>query len=331
MSRYTQLSLEERCSIARLHEDGQSIRQIAAALDRQPSTVARELKRNTGRKVGYQPAYAQAQASARRWSGCRLERDDALRDTVLDRLATGWSPEQIAGRLALDEGHRVISHETIYRFVYAQLKRTNDTAWRLYLPRAKLKRGWRTKGGWPRRQGKSSIHDRPADIAARKTAGHWEADCMLFRNPGPAILIAHERHSRLTIAVPQSRLRADNIATSLVTILKPLPPDQRQSITFDNGSEFTRHQHLASQLNIQTYFCDPRAPWQKGGVENAIGRLRRALPRKTDIANLPVKQLHAIIANYNNTPRKCLGFKTPAETFQPLHFKCESTPGSSPG
>src|SRR3546814_8141640 len=79
MSRYRQLSIEERCSIARLHEDGQSIRQIAAALDRQPSTIAREVKRNSGAKVGYQPAYAQAQANARRWTGTRLERDDALR------------------------------------------------------------------------------------------------------------------------------------------------------------------------------------------------------------------------------------------------------------
>jgi transposase, IS30 family len=331
MSRYTQLSLEERCSIARLHEDGQSIRQIAAALDRQPSTITRELKRNTGRKIGYRPAYAQAQASARRWSGSRLERDDTLRDAVLDRLACGWSPEQIAGRLAREEGHKVISHETIYRFIYAQLKRTNDTAWRLYLPRAKIKRGWRTKGGWPRTDGKCSIHDRPAHIAKRKAPGHWEADCMLFRAPGPAILIAHERHSRITIALAQPNLKADPIAHSLAQILEPFAPELRQSITFDNGTEFYRHQNLASHLGISTYFCDPRAPWQKGGVENAIGRLRRALPRKTDLAALPQTQLNAIIANYNNTPRKCLGFQTPAEIFNPLHFKCESTPVSSTG
>jgi transposase, IS30 family len=271
MSHYSQLLLEERCSIARLHEDGQSIRQIAATLDRQPSTVARELKRNTGRKIGYQPAYAQAQASARRWSGSRLERDDSLRETVLDRLGAGWSPEQISGRLALEEGRKIVSHETIYRFVYAQLKRTNDTAWRLYLPRAKIKRGWRTKGGWPRTDGKCSIHDRPAHIATRQIPGHWEADCMLFRTPGPAILVAHERHSRITIAVPQMRLRADDVANSLATILEILPPDQRQSITFDNGSEFYRHQRLTSQLGISTYFCDPRAPWQKGGIENGAG------------------------------------------------------------
>src|SRR3546814_4134156 len=94
MSRYRHLALEERCSIARLHEDGQSLRQIAAALDRQPSTIARELKRNSGAKVGYQPAYAQAQAEARRWTGARLDRDDALREAILERLAQGWSDRQ---------------------------------------------------------------------------------------------------------------------------------------------------------------------------------------------------------------------------------------------
>src|SRR3546814_10628806 len=77
---------------------------------------------------------------ARRWTGTRLERDDALREAVLDRLAQGWSPEQVAGRLARDVGHKVISHETIYRFVHAQLKRSNDRRWRFYLPRAKYKR-----------------------------------------------------------------------------------------------------------------------------------------------------------------------------------------------
>src|SRR5215469_4296841 len=96
---YDQLSLEERCQIARLHEDGQSIRQIAAALDRPPSTISRELKRNRGQQVGYKPSYAHEQAKARRWTGSRLERDGELRGLVLNRLERGWSPEQIAGRL----------------------------------------------------------------------------------------------------------------------------------------------------------------------------------------------------------------------------------------
>ena len=333
MPSYHQLSIEERCEIARLHEGGQSIRKIASALDRQPSTIARELKRNSGSRVGYRPSYAQQQASARRWSGSRLERDDALRESVLDKMAQGWSPEQICGRLALDSGRRVISHETIYRFVHAQLKRTSDGRWRLYLPRGKLKRGWIDKGGGaPRFTDRRSIHDRPAQAGDRKTAGHWEADAMLFSKTGQAVLVAHERHSRITLLVRAPNLKAEPTARALAAILKPVPPKMRQTITFDNGTEFARHYRLTQQLGIQTYFCDTRSPWQKGGVENAIGRLRRSLPRKTNLDALSNKAIDKLVARYNNTPRKCLGFQTPAETFlQPLHFKCESTPETSSG
>src|SRR5262245_66496888 len=109
--KYEHLSLEERCQIARLHEDGQSVRQIAAALDRPPSTISRELKRNGGVQVGYKPSYAQLQAKARRWKGSRLERDESLRAAVIERLASGWSPEQIAGRLRREQGRQVISYD----------------------------------------------------------------------------------------------------------------------------------------------------------------------------------------------------------------------------
>ena len=98
--RYRQLSLDDRCEVARLYAAGRTLRQIASALHRPPSTISRELKRNSGREVGYKPAYAQARSRARRWKGSRLERQVALRERVLDRLARVWSPEQIAGRLA---------------------------------------------------------------------------------------------------------------------------------------------------------------------------------------------------------------------------------------
>ena len=97
------------------------------------------------------------------------------------------------------------------------------------------------------------------------------------------------------------------------------------------GTEFARHRRIAQRLALDTWFCDPRSPWQKGGVENAIGRLRRDLPRKTDAGDLSQRKLDAILAKHNHTPRKCLGFQTPAEAFIPLHFVCESTPGSRPG
>ena len=136
--RYKQLSLEDRCEIARLQANGRSLGQIAAALDRAPSTISRELRRNRGREVDYKPGYAQEQAKARRWAGSRLEREPDLRRTVLERLARGWSPEQVAGRLAREAGRKLISYESIYRFIYAQIARTKDYRWRHYLPLAKF-------------------------------------------------------------------------------------------------------------------------------------------------------------------------------------------------
>lgn len=327
--RYAQLSLEDRCEITRLQANGCSIRQIAAALDRAPSTVARELKRNHGRQLGYQPAYAERQARARRWTGSRLDRRPALRDKVLSALSRGWSPEQVSGRLALEAGAPVISYETIYRFIYAQIARTKDYRWRLYLPRGKSKRGFRgRKGGSPARfiDGRRPIAARPAAADDRTTPGHWEADLMLFSRYRQAILTVHERHSRIILAVRPPNKQAAGIARRMTSLFRPLPAALRQTITFDNGTEFARHKQLHA-LAMQTFFCDPHAPWQKGGIENAIGRMRRFLPRKTDLARLSDRRFNALVSAYNHTPRKCLGYQTPAEVFcaQLLHFKCEST------
>lgn len=326
--RYKQLSLEDRCEIARLQAEGQSIRQMAAALDRAPSTITRELKRNRGRFVGYKPSYAQEQTKARRWAGSRLDRDPALRRAVLKRLARGWSPEQVAGRLRREGGRHVISYETIYRFIYAQIARTKDYAWRRYLPRGKSKRGWRARRGGSSAsfiEARISVANRPPAAASRKIPGHWEADLMLFARYGQAILTAHERSSRIILAARPPNKAADRVARHLHRLFAKLPPKLRRTITFDNGTEFARHKAL-HRLAMKTFFCDPHAPWQKGGIENAIGRIRRFMPRKTDLATLPQRRFNRLIAAYNNTPRKCLDFKTPAEVFsKALHFECEST------
>ena len=223
----------------------------------------------------------------------------------------------------------MISHESIYRFIYGQLARTKDYSWRHYLPRAKSKRGWRgRKGGSPASfmAHRRPVAERPQEAADRQTAGHWEADLMLFRTYGQAVLILHERHSRLLIALRLAGKAADPIAKAMAEVLAPLPPQLRQTVTFDNGTEFARHYQLHT-LGIQTFFCDTHSPWQKGWIENAIGRLRRTLPRKTDLAELPDDRFTLLLQAYNNTPRKCLGYYTPSETLwnQVLHLKCESS------
>ena len=119
-------------------------------MDRAPSTIARELKRNNGSQVGYQPAYAEQQAKSRHWRGSRLLRKPDLQKAVLKGLAQGWSPAQVAGRLKKENRPTLISYESIYRFIDSQIRRTTDYSWRHYLPRGKSKRGWRGhKGGSP--------------------------------------------------------------------------------------------------------------------------------------------------------------------------------------
>lgn len=326
--RYNQLDLKERCDIARLSASGCSIRQIASALDRSPSTVAREMKRNISQQSGYDPAYADKQCRSRRWTGSKLSRDKDLREIVLSRLKQGWSPEQVAGWLKLERGQRVISYETIYRFIYGELVRKKNYSWRHYLPRAKAKRGYRgRKGGSPASfiKHRRTLDERPEEVNDRQSVGHWEADLMLFQNRKQVILALHERYSRVNLAIRLDGKQAQPVADAMIKMLALLPPEWRQTVTFDNGTEFAQH-HELHDYDIETFFCDTYSPWQKGGVENAIGRLRRNLPRKTDLASISEDRLTRIIQAYNNTPRKCLDFKTPAEVFwdKVLHFKCES-------
>lgn len=322
---YEQLGLEERIEIYRLHAAGQPIRAIGLAVGRAGSTISREIKRNSARTKAWPGGYCAARAQKlaerrRRWDGrFKLARQPDLQNLVKDRLAMGHSPEQIAGRLTLEHGHTVISHESIYRFAYH--RSAQKDYWHRLLPRRKSRRGHLGKRGGRAASAirfRRSIDERAAEAADRKTPGHWEADFMLFARYGQGLLVAHERGSRFTLLDHPPDRKAERTAKRLTALLAPLPPPLRKSLAFDNGTEFALHYRLTEKLAVQTYFCDPHAPWQKGGVENAIGRLRRRLPRNTDLATLSPRQIAGIVKAYNETPRKCLDFKTPAEAFSIL-------------
>ena len=323
---YDQLCDAERKTVARLHAAGQSKAQIARVLCRHRSTIGRELERNS-LPSRHWPAgrYDAARAidlsrrRRRRGRGHKLARQPALRGLVGNCLAMGWSPEQIAGRLALNQGRTVISHESIYRFVYHRTAQKDY--WNRLLPRRKHRRGR------PGRRGASSVHfiphrvpisERPLTANDRTEPGHWEADLMLFSTYGQAVLVAHERLSRLIRIVRQPSKAAAPVLDSLAAMFKRMPKALRRSITFDNGSEFALHHKLVTRHGLRTFFCDPHAPWQKGGIENAIGRLRRPLPRRSDLAAITQLHLDQLTDRYNTTPRKCLDFRTPAEVFRSL-------------
>jgi transposase, IS30 family len=270
---------------------------------------------------GYDPVRAQQLAERRRrWDGrFKLARQADLRDSVGKSLAMGHSPEQIAGRLALEHGRVIISHESIYRFIYHRTAQKDY--WHRLLPRRKLKRGHRRRpGGSPASfiKHRRSISERPAEAEGRSVPGHWEADFMLFARYGQGLLLLHERKSRFNIVRQTANRTAVPTARAITHLLKKLPKALRKTVSFDNGTEFAEHHRLHQPLGVQTFFCDPHSPWQKGGIENAIGRMRRLLPRRTDLTSISPQTLNRIVERLNNTPRKCLDFKTPAEAFSEL-------------
>ena len=330
---YDQLSQAERKAIDRLRAGGRSQRQIAEALGRAASTISREIRRNSRRTKSWAGGYDGERAQVltarrrRRGRGHKLARQPALRALVRGRLAMGWSPGQIAGRLTLEHARTVISHESIYRFVY--FRSAQKDYWHRLLPRAKLRRGRPgRKGGSPvdKIKRRVPIAQRPASIGDRAQPGHWEADLMLFARYGQAVLVTHERTSRLTTITRQPNKAARPVLDSLLAGFRALPQAMRRSITFDNGTEFALHYELADQLAMKTFFCDPHSPWQKGGIENAIGRIRRPLPRKSDLAAIDQLTLDRLATNYNRTPRQCLGFKTPEEVFHDMLAKKQKIP-----
>jgi IS30 family transposase len=193
-------------------------------------------------------------------------RDDALRTLALGCLKSGWSPEQVGGRLRQQQATTTISHERIYRFICAQIRRIPNYDWRHYLPRAKFKRGCRgDKGGSPIQHTKDrvSIGKRPIYINARRQPGHWETDYLLFSRYGQSVLVAQERASRFVLlAKPPSR-QAQPTAAQLHSWLSPLPPQLCRTLTQDNGTEFALYHKLRDVLGINTYFCNPHSPGKR--------------------------------------------------------------------
>ena len=311
---YDQFDLDERIELSRHHDAGKAPSEIARIMGRDRSTIGRELKRNSLPKGGYKPGSADRIALSRCRRQSRIERLNPLSGHIDDHLAMGWSPEQIVGRLRLEGSEHRVSHESIYRYIYRPKVRPKKL--HRYLARAKATRGRRY---FKRRRepipGRRSIHERGQDIDNRSEFGHWEGDLMQFRTQQGNLVTLVERQTRLTLASGLPHKTAQATAAKLTDIFSGLPEPARRSITFDNGPEFAQYQKLERDLAMLTFFCDPHSPWQRGSIENANGILRRDLPRKTEFADYSEQDIQDIVWANNTTPKKRLGYLTPAEAF----------------
>lgn len=321
MRSYTQFNLNERMTLAEMKQNGCSLAVIAEAVGKNKSSISRELRRNVSGSH-YWPDTAHNMARSRKGKTARIESHPGLEAYIINQLCGHyWTPEQISASLRHHKNWRgtehlpYVSHETIYTWIYRKPQKTNKL-WK-FLPRHKAKRGLRKskRAGVGIIPNRVSIHQRPACVAEGKAFGHWEGDLMSFQKNSQHMVVVRERKTMMTLSVRLKNKRADTTTKQVMRLMKKIPQNGRHTITLDNGGEFAGHEAWQKTLGLVAYFCDPYASWQKGGVENTNGRLRRDLPRKTNIHDLSQEDFDEILINYNHTPRKKLGWLTPYEAF----------------
>ena len=312
------LSLEEREAISRGLARAQSIRGIAGALGRSPSTISREVLRNGGRdKYRAHDAEKAFFKRGRRPKAILLAENADLRCVVTEMLEADWSPEQISGWLktqSLGGKTMCISHETIYKSLFIQTRG---------VLREELKKHLRTKRMFRRAKSHKSgsrgqiidavsIRDRPAEIEDRAIPGHWEGD-LIIGSGNSAIATVVERHSRFTVLCKVRSKSAIFVVQSLTEQMTKLPQQILKSLTWDRGQELSAHKSFTVATDMAVYFCDPSSPWQRGTNENTNGLLRQYFPKGSELATYTQNQLDSIAEKLNARPRKTLGFKTPTQ------------------
>ena len=314
------LSSTDREEISRALAAGASLRAIARALRRAPSTISREVQRHGGRA-----RYRAAQADARAWRAacrpkpCRLASRPRLCRLVAEKLAAKWAPEQIAGWLTVsypDDPEMQVSHETIYRSLYVQSRGVLKKALLQHLRRAHTMRRsvHATRRGQQRGQIVDAvpISDRPARVEDRAVPGHWEGDLLAGgRQSYVATLV--ERRSRYVMLARVPGKDTTSVIRALTRHVRSLPQGLMKSLTWDRGTELAAHKRFTIATDVQVYFCDPQSPWQRGSNENTNGLLRQYMPKGTDVAAFSQAELNGIARSLNERPRKTLAYRTPAD------------------
>ena len=330
MKKINKIKAWERDQIAILFASGASFRLMARKLGRSVSSIHTEIKRNSVNGE-YQPIKAQDLSQKRNTKSRRNNplKNPQIYSYVYDKLRSGWSPEQIAGRLKRDNNDQtVICHETIYHYVYSNEGKEKNL--HEYLVRQHQKRrSWHGRKLYTRGiSNRVSISQRPEEINNRSVFGHWETDVVEGRAHLGGIQTALERKTRFFDGRILRNIDSEYGVKAQKEMLIKYPKVARQSLTLDNGRENFNHHKLIRDLGINTYFCDPHCPWQKGSNENHNGILRRYIPKKTDLTKITQFELDSILEEINNRPRKCLDYETPIEAFK-RELKCYQLPGCS--
>ena len=311
MRRYTQLTREQRYQIYALKKAGLSQTRIADLLDVHKSTISRELRRNCGQR-GYRPRQAHLLARKRHREKPRPKIPTETWLLIESRIRLDWSPEQISDWLQRT-GRPMVSHERIYQYVLTDKKAGGTLYQHLRCKKQRKKRyGAREQRG--QLSDRISIEARPAIVEKRSRLGDWELDTIIGKGHKQAIVSLTERKARLTLIAKVERKTADQVATTIIRLLKPLA-QKVHTLTADNGKEFAQHKTIAASLNADFYFAHPYASWERGTNENMNGLIRQYFPKHRDFRTITDEEIQQAMNRLNNRPRKCLGYRTPNEVF----------------
>lgn len=323
---YKRLSLLERVEIEISLSHDRSYELIANRLNRNRSSICREVK-PWGRskyKAVRAHDYAEKGASIRKKGKNKLKKEGTLLSYLKEKLELRWSPEQISNHLKNefpDQKEMHISHETIYRYVYLHAKKTLREELIAQLRRKKKTRGMPRSKELDKR-GKIpdtiSIDERPEEVKGRQIAGHWEGDLIIGKNHKSAIGTLVERTTRAIIIVPLEGTDATTVRESFQEAFLQIPQQMRKTMTYDNGKEMAQHKLFTENTKMQVYFCHPYSPWERPTNENSNMLIRDYFPKGTDFNQLTKERLMEVQNQLNTRPRKTLKWKTPKEVFDSL-------------
>lgn len=315
------LSLAEREEISRGLCEHRSIRSIARSLGRAPSSISREISRNSAQWWRYRAHVAEKRAWKRalRPKCCHLAENPLLASLVAQKLRLDWSPQQISGWLEREFGNDKsmrVSHETIYRSLFIQSRGVLKKELTAHLRRrgtVRRSRHYTGRKGHGRGQipDTISIRERPAQVEDRAVPGHWEGD-LLEGSSNTHIATLVERQSRYVMLVKVPAYDSHSVVKALARTIRRLPRQLRRTLTWDRGKEMSAHKVFSVATDVKVYFCDPYSPWQRGSNENTNGLLRQYFPKRTDLSGYSQAQLDRIALKLNLRPRQTLGFETPA-------------------
>ena len=310
MENYAHLSLTERSEVEILFSKGYAQKDIALVLNRDPSTVCRELKRTV--HGAYVARKAQHKAYVKRkyskYQGMKVTEDMRLSEYITKYLRLGWSPEQISGRIADERQLRHVSHTAIYSWLRSVHGRQLESE----LRKLKKKRNKKKRAKVIELEGRVFIDERPKSVATRHYFGDWEGDFIVSgKNGKTALLVLYERKSRYVLLRKVKHKMAALVEQALVEMIIPLR--NFRSLTLDNDIAFVHHEKISEDIGAPLFFCHPYASWEKGGVENTNRYLRRWIPKGANIARWSDEDIQNIEWWMNSLPRKILGFQTPEE------------------